>query len=111
MGLVIAPIIPIEDWQRHYVELLDAIETALDFDCDLAFELISHRFTLGSKQVLQSWHSRSQLNLDEASCTDKRNKFGGTKYVYDSTTMKSLRHFFELEISRRFPHDQVLCWT
>ena len=111
VGLVIAPIMPIEDWQRHYAELLDAIETALDFDCDLTFELISHRFTPGSKQVLQSWYPHSQLDLDEANRTVKRNKFGGTKYVYDSATMKSLRHFFELEISRRFPHAQVLYWT
>ena len=111
VGLVIAPIMPIEDWQQHYGELFDAIETALDFDCDLTFELISHRFTPGSKQVLQSWYPNSKLEMDEADRTAKRNKFGGTKYVYDSDTMKSLRRFFEQEISRRFPQAQVLYWT
>jgi spore photoproduct lyase len=48
VGIVIAPIMPIGDWEQHYQQLFDAIETALDFDCDLTFELISHRFTPGS---------------------------------------------------------------
>ena len=111
VGLVIAPIMPIEDWQGHYAELLDAIAAALDFDCDLTFELISHRFTPGSKQVLESWYPNSKLDMDEANRSAKRNKFGGTKYVYDSDTMKSLRRFFEQEIGRRFPKAQILYWT
>ena len=111
IGLVIAPIMPIEDWQAHYTDLLDAIESALDFDCDLTFELISHRFTPGSKEVLQTWYPNSKLEMNEADRAAKRNKFGGTKYVYDSQTMKSLRRFFEQEISRRFPQAQILYWT
>ncbi|HEY9908573.1 MAG TPA: hypothetical protein V6D18_13315 [Thermosynechococcaceae cyanobacterium] len=111
VGLVIAPIMPIEDWPDHYTQLFDAIETALDFDCDLTFELISHRFTPGSKDVLQSWYPNSKLEMDEADRVVKRNKFGGTKYVYDSNTMKSLRHFFEQAIQRRFPQAQMLYWT
>ena len=35
VGLVIAPIMPIEDWMSHYTRLFDFISEALDFDCDL----------------------------------------------------------------------------
>ncbi|HAJ63619.1 MAG TPA: radical SAM protein, partial [Cyanobacteria bacterium UBA8543] len=56
VGLVIAPIMPVEEWQYHYSCLLDSISAALDFDCDLTFELISHRFTPGSKEVLMNWY-------------------------------------------------------
>jgi spore photoproduct lyase len=111
VGVVIAPIMPIEDWQSHYTELLDSISTALDFDCDLTFELISHRFTPGSKETLLEWYPQTKLDLDESQRTVKRNKFGGIKYVYGADIMKELRHFFERELSRRFPHAKILYWT
>lgn len=111
VGLVIAPIMLMEDWYDHYGQLLDSISEALDFDCDLTFELISHRFTPGSKEVLQNWYPQTKLDMDEAKRSIKRNKFGGTKYVYTSDTMKMLRRFFESEIARRFPQARVLYWT
>jgi spore photoproduct lyase len=111
VGIVIAPIMPIEDWQDHYRIMLDEIAANLDFDCDLTFELISHRFTPGSKQVLQSWYPHSKLEMDEAGRVMKRNKFGGIKYVYDADTMKTLRRFFESELAHRFPQAKVLYWT
>ncbi len=111
VGLVIAPIMPIDDWTEHYSRLFDEISVALDFDCDLTFELISHRFTPGSKEVLQTWYPQSKLDMDSAARSVKRNKFGGTKYVYDSDTMKTLRRFFEGEIQRRYPRARVLYWT
>ena len=111
VGLVIAPIMPIDDWEMHYSRLFEQIDEALDFDCNLTFELISHRFTPGSKEVLQTWYPQSKLEMDEAKRSVKRNKFGGTKYVYEKDTMKALRSFFESEISRRFPNAEILYWT
>ncbi len=111
VGLVIAPIMLMEDWGDHYGQLLNSISEALDFDCDLTFELISHRFTPGSKEVLLNWYPQTKLDMDQAKRSVKRNKFGGTKYVYNSDTMKTLRHFFESEIARRFPQARVLYWT
>ncbi len=111
IGVVIAPIMPIEDWQDHYTHLLEQIQAALDFDCDLTFELISHRFTPGSKQVLLQWYPHTKLDLDESTRSTKRNKFGGFKYVYEACTMKALRQFFEREIGDRFPQAQILYWT
>ncbi len=111
VGLVIAPIMLVDDWPTHYGHLFDSISETLDFDCDLTFELISHRFTPGSKEVLLSWYPQSKLDMEEATRSVKRNKFGGTKYVYGSDTMKTLRSFFEREIARRFPQARVLYWT
>lgn len=111
VGLVIAPIMPIEDWEFHYSQLLDEIQSTLDFECDLTVELISHRFTPGSKEVLLNWYPNTKLDMDESTRSTKRNKFGGTKYVYDADTMKSLRRFFEREIGDRFPQAQILYWT
>lgn len=111
VGFVIAPIMTIEDWQRHYTALLDEIQFTLDFDCDLTFELISHRFTPGSKEVLQSWYPASKLDMNEENRAVKRNKFGSTKYVYPADEMKQLKRFFEQEITQRFPQAAILYWT
>lgn len=111
VGLVIAPIMAIEDWQDHYDQLFDDLSNALDFDVDLTFELISHRFTPGSKNVLQTWYPNSKLEMDESNRVMKRNKFGGVKYVYDGDTMKTMRKFFEQQIQKRFPQAEILYWT
>jgi spore photoproduct lyase len=111
VGLVIAPIMLMNDWELHYTRLFDSISEALDFDCDLTFELISHRFTPGSKEVLQSWYPQTKLDMDEAKRSVKRNKFGGTKYVYNGDTMKTMRRFFEQQITKRFPQASILYWT
>ncbi len=111
VGLVIAPIMPIEDWELHYRQLFEAIATALDFDCDLTFELITHRFTPGSKETLLEWYPQTKLDMEESTRKVKRNKFGGTKYVYDAEIMKTLRQFFERELFQRFPKAKILYWT
>ena len=113
VGLVIAPIMPIPDWRREYAVLLDAAEQALAgaADLDLTFELITHRFTPGSRDVLLSWYPNTQLDLDETNRSAKRNKFGGTKFVYPTAIMRDLRSWFDAELPRRFPSGRVLYWT
>ncbi len=111
VGVVMAPIMPIPDWEEAYSELFNQIEQQLDFDCDLTFELISHRFTPGSKDVLMSWYPNTSLDMSEENRSIKRNKFGGVKYVYTKDVMSELRSFFEHEIATRFSQAKILYWT
>ena len=111
IGAVIAPIMPIPDWEQAYTYLFHQMEEYLDFNCDLTFELISHRFTPGSKDVLMSWYPNTGLDMSEENRSIKCNKFGGVKYVYTKDIMYELRSFFEEEIKRRFPQAKILYWT
>lgn len=111
VGVVLAPIMPIENWQEHYTNLLDRLAEALDFACDLTVEFITHRFTPGSKTVLQEWYPNTSLEMQEAGRAEKRNKFGGLKYVYRPEEMKQLRSFFYNEWRKRFPEAPILYWT
>ncbi|ALJ01082.1 spore photoproduct lyase family protein [Rufibacter tibetensis] len=111
VGLVIAPIMPIPDWEEEYTHLLDRLEQTLDFPCDLTFELISHRFTPGSKALLQEWYPNTSIDFDESTRSMKFNKFGGKKYVYNAATMGMLKSFFYSELKKRFPNAPILYWT
>ncbi len=111
VGLVVAPIMPVENWRSEYAGLLERAASALDFDCDLTVELITHRFTPGSKDILQTWYPATKLDLDEANRSEKRTKFGGVKYVYPKDVMGELRGFFERDIAIRLPRARILYWT
>jgi spore photoproduct lyase len=111
VGILMAPIMPLPDWQQHYGELLDRVQAAFDFDCDLTVEFVTHRFTPGSKEVLLGWYPNTTLDLSEETRAVKRNKFGGLKYVYDMPTMKELKAWFYAEWQRRFPHAPIQYWT
>ncbi|QJD98456.1 radical SAM protein [Mucilaginibacter robiniae] len=111
IGVVLAPIMPIPDWENAYTNLFDQLEQNLNFDCDLTFELISHRFTLGSKDILMEWYPNTSLDMEESTRSTKRNKFGGIKYVYTREQMNLLKSFFEHEIQTRFPQARILYWT
>jgi spore photoproduct lyase len=113
VGLTIAPIMPVEDWRRHYGELLDLVEQAVDGvpSLDLTAELITHRFTPGSKEVLLGWYPRTKLEMDEEQRTTKRGKFGSVKHVYPKETMAELRGWFTDRIAAQLPQCRVLYWT
>lgn len=111
IGVVLAPLMPIENWQEEYDVLLEELQNNLDFSTDLTFELITHRFTPGSKEVLSEWYPNTSLEMDESKRAVKRNKFGGSKYVYLPEMMKEMKSFFYKEIGKRFPKAEILYWT
>ena len=114
IGLTIAPIIAAEGWEQAYAGLLADVAQALagaPATADLTVELITHRYTAGSKAVLESWYPGSALDLGTADRAEKRTKFGSVKHVYDAATMRRLRGFFEVEIARMLPAARILYWT
>ena len=113
VGLTIAPIMPVEGWREQYAALFAAVATALDgvAGVDLTAELITHRFTPGSKEVLLGWYPKTTLDLREEARTQKRTKFGSLKYVYPKDSMAEMRGFFEGTLGTVLPAARVLYWT
>ena len=113
VGVTIAPIIAVADWRSQYGELLDSIAEAVRDvpGLDLTAELITHRFTPGSKEVLLGWYPRTKLEMDEVSRSRKHGKFGAVKYVYPAGLMAELRSWFHGEIAERLPSCRILYWT
>ncbi len=113
VGLTVAPIMPIPDWEREYERLFEAVAARVcDIpDLDLSVELITHRFTPGSKDVLTRWYPSTKLEMDEASRSLKRTKFGSTKYVYRKDVMAALKSFMYERIAAVLPKANILYWT
>ena len=111
IGLVVAPIVAVPEWQTEYARLLDDAQAALPAGCDLTWELITHRFTPGSRETLLGWYPNSSLEMEPETRAAKRNKFGGIKHVYPPDAMREMRGWFEREIAARFPGASILYWT
>ena len=113
IGLTVAPILRLPEWQTAYDDLFRAVEVALDGvpDPDLTAELITHRFTPKSKGVLEEWYPGSKLEMDEALRTRKMTKFGSTKWVFPKGQMAELREAIEASVARHLPTARVLYWT
>lgn len=118
VGLTIAPIIAAAGWEMAYGTLIDEVAAAMtgararDLPAlDLTVELITHRYTAGSKAVLDTWYPGSSLEMGDAGRTEKRTKFGAIKYVYDKETMLRLKTFFHDRIAAALPDARILYWT
>lgn len=113
VGVTLAPIMPVGDWRTAYTELITRVATALEGveGLDLTVECITHRFTPGSKQVLESWYPRTRLEMDPEERRTKRGKFGATKHVYPDDVMAALREHVTGALADRLPAARVLYWT
>ena len=113
VGLTIAPVMPFDGWREGYAELLDAVEAAVADvpNLDLTAELITHRFTARSKEVLLGWYPRTKLDLDESRRSVKRGRYGAVKHVYPAAVMAELRAWFSAALEERLPAARVLYWT
>ena len=111
LGAVLAPLMPFDNWKAEYGAMLDRLRETIDFPADLTFELITHRFTPGSRDVLLDWYPKTTLDFDEERRSKKYNKFGGHKFVYPKEQMTALREWFTDRIARQFPEAEVLYFT
>ncbi len=113
VGLTIAPIMPVDGWREQYPALLSAVrdEMAGVPDVDLTVELITHRFTRRSKDVLLGWYPRTRLEMAEDLRRQKRGKFGAVKYVYPAPLMGEFKAFLSSEVGRVLPTARLLYFT
>ena len=113
VGLTVAPILRLPGWADAYERLFAEVAAALDGvpGVDLTAELITHRFTPKSKDVLAGWYPGSPLEMDEGRRSRKLTKFGSVKYVFPREEMVAMRATVEAAIGRQLPAARVLYWT
>ena len=113
VGLTVAPIMRVPDWAAAYDRLFADVAAALDgvAGVDLTAELITHRFTPKSKDVLAAWYPGSKLEMDEAQRARKMTKFGSVKWVFPKEQMQEMRGALEASLKHHLPFARHLYWT
>lgn len=113
VGLTVAPILRVPNWAEAYDRLFADVAAALDGlpGLDLTAELITHRFTPKSKEMLTGWYPGSPLEMDEAQRSRKMTKFGSVKYVLPRSDMVAMRSTIEASVARWLPQASILYWT
>ena len=113
VGLTVAPIMRVPAWAEAYDRLFADVADALAgvADLDLTAELITHRFSPKSKEVLAGWYPGSSLEMDEEQRARKMTKFGSVKYVFPKSDMVEMRAALEASLTRRLPAVRLLYWT
>ncbi len=113
VGLTVAPILQFPGWPEAYDRLFAEVATSLEDvpGVDLTAELITHRFTPKSKDILTGWYPGSPLEMDADQRSRKTTKFGSVKYVYKRDDMLTMRTTIEASVARWLPAARLLYWT
>ena len=111
VGVTLAPIIPDEGWEQAYAALLGTVADAVPDDADLTLECITHRFTPGSKDTLETWYPKTRLEMDPEQRKQKRGKFGAVKHIYQNDVMGELKEKITGMIEDQLPNARLLYWT
>ena len=78
---------------------------------DLTVEVITHRFTPGSRDVLLSWYPRTKLEMDTSSAARSARSSAASSTSTRRETMRELRSWFEAEVPARLPGTPLLYFT
>lgn len=109
LGFIIGPIIIYEGYQEEYRRLFSKLRETLNPKAfpDLAFELITHRFTKKAKNQIFEVFPQTELPMNEQERQFKYGQFGYGKYIYPKESMGTLKQFFLEQINEFFPEAEV----
>ena len=98
-----------DNWKEEYKELIKSIKDRLpkDFDKQIIFEVISHRYTTKAKNRILEIYPDTLLPMNEEDRKYKYGQFGYGKYVYTKEQLDDMKDFFKTEIKAVFPNSII----
>ena len=109
IGFIIAPVFIYDNWKEEYKKLIKSIKEGLpkDFDKQIIFEVISHRYTTKAKNRILEIYPDTLLPMNEEDRKYKYGQFGYGKYVYTKEKLDDMKDFFVTEIKAIFPNSLI----
>lgn len=109
-GFIIAPVFLEGDWKKEYGELLMMLKdiTSDNYDQEISFEVISHRYTTKAKNRILQVFPETTLPMNEEERSFKYGQFGYGKYIYGKDQISDMKEFFQSTISKYFPQGNIL---
>lgn len=106
VGILIAPVIMIENWKSLYIELLDTLESLLSKKVkdSMTIEIIFMTYSYIHRII------NSQAFPNAIDLFDKLQMTGGGfgKYYYKKNLKQKVETFLKYEISKRFPNAKIV---
>ena len=105
VGFLIAPVFLYEGWEKGYTNLLEELREALPArrEHPIFFEVISHRYTLRAKNLIDEIFPTSNLPMREEDRQYRHGQFGYGKYVYPKERMQVMKELFQNKLPEYFP--------
>ncbi|MGL4796806.1 MAG: spore photoproduct lyase [Paraclostridium sp.] len=109
IGFLIAPVFMYENWKEDYHNLLINIKENLpkDFNEEIMFEVISHRYTTKAKNRILEVFPNTTLPMNDEFRKFKFGQFGYGKYVYNKEDLDDMKEFFKKEIDDIFERNDT----
>ncbi|WP_408956320.1 spore photoproduct lyase [Natroniella sp. ANB-PHB2] len=109
LGFILAPLMIYDGWQEDYLDLLTELKARLvnPAASNLTFELIMHRFSTRSKNLIENRFPNTKLKLDK----EKYHHKGFGKYVYPPQQAEELKEYLTKKINEFFPQAEVEYFT
>jgi len=109
LGFIIGPIMVYEGYQEEYKELFTRLRKTLNPKAfpNLAFELITHRFTKRAKNQILEVFPGTELPMNEEERQFKFGQFSYGKYIYPEKIREDLKDFFREQIAEIFPEAKI----
>lgn len=112
IGFIIAPIMIYENWKEDYESLLERLSNEIgNYDHEITFELIQHRFTKTAKELILDRFPNTKLDMDEESRQLKWGPYGKFKYVYPKEKSSEMKEFMTDLINKKFQNTRIEYFT
>ncbi|MCB2288990.1 spore photoproduct lyase [Clostridium sp. CS001] len=103
IGFIIAPIMIYNNWKQEYKELFETLKIAIaDYNEEISFELIQHRFTKAAKELIVQRFKNTKLDLNEEVRQLKWGPYGKFKYVYQKPDSEEIKNYISQLINDSF---------
>ena len=109
VGFIIAPVFLYENWKEEYKILIQSIKDKLpkDFNENIIFEVISHRYTSRAKNRILEIFPETTLPMNDEERKFKYGQFGYGKYLYTKEQLIEMKDFFMENLKEVFPNSIV----
>lgn len=112
IGFIIAPIMIYENWKSEYKELLNILKSELaDFNNQITFELIQHRYTATAKKLILTRFPNTELDMNEETRQLKWGPYGKFKYVYPKEKSSEIKEYISELINTNFKNALIEYFT
>lgn len=112
IGFIIAPIMIYDNWKNEYEELIEKLKSSLDdYNEEITFELIQHRFTTTAKQLIMERFPNTKLDMDEEARQLKWGPYGKFKYVYPKEKSTEIKEYISELINNNFKNSKIEYFT